>query len=205
MQALIYSKGTHIESKNSIDDILPKSEGTGLPATNGLASQVRLLQAQLVALTATGIQGGGRGSYKDKGRVRGGAGGRGRGSETRICYGCGKRGHIRRDCPDEKNADKDDDSATPAVGFLAVVVDSPTYLHDEPIIMSSPPSVCPQSFQVLGWMWAYLRKEYVDPRTSPKVVEFPIDYLTGFKYYSIETTPSPKKQLHLPRRARRPH
>jgi hypothetical protein len=44
MHALIYSKGTHFESKNSNDDILPKSEGTGLLATNDLASQVRLLQ-----------------------------------------------------------------------------------------------------------------------------------------------------------------
>ena len=72
MQALIYSKGAHIESKNSNDDILPKSEGTGLLATNDLASQVRLLQEQLAALTATGTQGGGRRIYKGRGRGRGG-------------------------------------------------------------------------------------------------------------------------------------
>jgi hypothetical protein len=200
---MIYSKGTHIESKNSNDDILPKSEGTGLPATNDLASEVRLLQEQLAALTATGIQGEGRGSYRDRGRGRGGA--RGRGSNTRTSNGCGKRGQIRRDCPNKKNADKDKDSATPAFGFLPVVVDSPTYFRDESIIMSSPPPVCPQSFQLLEWMWDYLHKEYVDPRTSPNVVEFQIDPLTRFKYYSIDPSPSPKKQLHLPRRARRPH
>jgi hypothetical protein len=70
IHALIYSKGTHIESKNSNDDILPKSEGAGLPATNDLASEVRLLQEELAALTATGIQGGGKGSYKGRGRGR---------------------------------------------------------------------------------------------------------------------------------------
>ena len=72
MQALIYSKGTHIESKNSNDDILPKSEGTGLPATDDLASKVRLLQKQLAALTATGTKWGGRGFYKGRGRGCGG-------------------------------------------------------------------------------------------------------------------------------------
>jgi hypothetical protein len=135
---------------------------------------------------AAGTQGGGKEFCKGRGRGCGGTGGRG--SDTRTCYGCGKRGHIRRDYPDEKNADMDEDSATPAVGFHAVVVDSPTYFRDEAIIMSSPPPVCPKSFQLLGWNWDYyLRKEYVDPRTSPNVVEIQIDPLTGFKYYSIDS------------------
>ena len=67
MHALIYSKGTHIESKKYNDDILPKSEGTGLPATNDFASQDRLLQEQLALLTAAGTQGGGRRFYKGRG------------------------------------------------------------------------------------------------------------------------------------------
>ena len=176
IQELIKSKGTHIESKNSNDDILLKSEGTGLPATDDLASKVQLLQKQLAALTATGMQGGGRGFYKGRGRGRGGTGGRG--FDTRTCYGCGKRGHIRRYCPDEKNVDKDEDTVTPAVGFPTIVVDSPTYFRDESIIMTSPPPVCQQSFQLLGWTWDSLRKEYFDPRTSPNIVEFKIDPLT---------------------------
>jgi len=96
----------------------------------------------------------------------------------RTCYGCGKRGHIRRDCPDEKNVDKDDDTATPAVGFHVVVVDSPTYFRYESIIVSFPSPVCPQSFKLLGWIWDCLMKEYVDPRTSPNVVEAQIDPFT---------------------------
>ena len=63
IHALIYSKGTHIESKKFNDDILPKAEGTGLPATDDLASQVRLLHEQLVALAATGTQGKGTGFF----------------------------------------------------------------------------------------------------------------------------------------------
>jgi hypothetical protein len=31
---------------------------------------------------------------------------------------------------------------------------------------------------MLGWIWDYLRKEYVDLRVSPNVVEFKIDPLT---------------------------
>jgi hypothetical protein len=42
-------------------------------------------------------------------------------------------------------------------------------------------------------MWDYLRKDYVDPRTSPNVVEFQIDPLTGFKYYSIDTLSKSEK------------
>jgi len=72
MQALIYSKGTHIESKNSNDGILPKSEGTGLLANDDLASKVGLLQEQLAALTPPGMQWGGRGFSKGRGRGRGG-------------------------------------------------------------------------------------------------------------------------------------
>ena len=87
MHALIYSKGTHIESKNSSDDIISKSEGTGLPATDDLASQIRLLQEQLAALTATGMLGGDKEFSKGRGRGRGGTGGRG--SDTRICYHTG--------------------------------------------------------------------------------------------------------------------
>ena len=41
---MIYTLGTHIESKEINDAILPKTEGTGLLATEYLDSQVRELQ-----------------------------------------------------------------------------------------------------------------------------------------------------------------
>ena len=46
-------------------------------------------------------------------------------------------------------------------------------------------------------MWDYLRKEYVDPRTSPNVVEFQIDSLTGFKYNFIDTLSKSKKNSSI--------
>ena len=35
----------------------------------------------------------------------------------------------------------------------------PGFGENESIIMSSPPPVCPQSFQLLGWTWDYLGTE----------------------------------------------
>ena len=43
IQSMINTLGTHIESKKLNDDILPKTEGTGLSATDDLVSQFRLL------------------------------------------------------------------------------------------------------------------------------------------------------------------
>ncbi len=40
IQALIYSKGTHIESKKLNNDLQPKSKGTGLLATDDLVTKV---------------------------------------------------------------------------------------------------------------------------------------------------------------------
>jgi hypothetical protein len=40
IQALIYSKGTYIESKKLNNDLQPKSEETRLPATDDLATKV---------------------------------------------------------------------------------------------------------------------------------------------------------------------
>ena len=111
---------------------MTQTEGTGPPVTDDLASQVRLLQEKLTALTATGLQKEGRGNYRGRGRDRGGEGGRG--SDTMTCYGGGKKGHIRRDCPKDKN----NDTTTPTIGFRAVVVTSPMYDKNESIILSSP-------------------------------------------------------------------
>ena len=72
MQALIYSKGTHIESKNSNDDILPRSEGADFLQPTAWSLRSDYFKKRLVALTATGTQGGGKGFYKGRGRGRGG-------------------------------------------------------------------------------------------------------------------------------------
>jgi hypothetical protein len=104
IQVMIFSYGIRIETKLLNDEIKPKSEGTGLPATD-MATKARLLEEQLAALAATGeAVTGGRGRGRGwRGRGRGGAGGRG--PDTRMCYGCHKRGHIRRDCPKEATDD----------------------------------------------------------------------------------------------------
>ncbi len=49
---MIFSYGIHIETKLSNEEIEPKSEGAGLQATD-LATNVRLLEEQIAALTAT--------------------------------------------------------------------------------------------------------------------------------------------------------
>ena len=185
IQAMIYNFGIHIETKLLNDDIKPKSEGTRLPATDDLVAKVRLLEEQLEALSATcvGKKGwggrGGRGERGGRGRGR-----EGRGRDTRVCYGCNKKGHIRRGCPEEATAN---DIASLAVGFPAVVIAPSLYVHDKSIIMSSPPSMCPDSAQHSGLTWDYLRQEYVKPRAFPKILDVQIDTSSGLHYYFIGT------------------
>ena len=102
-----------------------------------------------------------------------------------MCYGCHKKGHIRRVCPDEVV----DDTTTPAVGFPALVIPPSPYVHERAIIMSSAPLNCPEPAYHLGWTWDYLRREYVDPHVYPKVLDVKIDKASGLHYYSIETLP----------------
>ena len=91
IQSMIFGYGIHIDTKLTDDEIKPKSEGTGLPATD-LATKVRLLEEQLAALTTTReakTRGRGRGrgrGRRGRGRSRSG----GRGADTRMCYGCHK-------------------------------------------------------------------------------------------------------------------
>ncbi len=111
--------------------------------TNDLEAKVRLLEEQLAALITTGSGKewmGGRGGGRGRGRGREGRGRGGKRGDTRMCYGCHKRGHIRRDCPNEAV----DDTTTPVVGFLAIVIPPSPYVQDDAIIMSSAPlKQCP--------------------------------------------------------------
>ena len=66
-QAMIHSLGTHNESKKFNEDITPKTEETGLLATDVLAAQVQSILLNLEALLATGTQRDKR--YNYKGRV----------------------------------------------------------------------------------------------------------------------------------------
>jgi len=100
-----------------------------------------------------------------------------------MCYGCHKKGHMRRECPDEVV----EDTATLADRFPTVVISPSPYVHDVAIIMSSASSNCPESAQHLGWTWDYLRQEYVDPHVYPKVLDVQIDKASGLHYYSIDT------------------
>jgi hypothetical protein len=183
---MIFSFGLHVETKLLNDEVKPKSEGTRLPVTNDLEAKDRLLEQQLATLTTTGSRKewtGGRGGGRGRGREGRGRGGRG--VDTRMCYGCHKKGHIRRDCPDEVV----DDTATLAVGFPAIVIHPSPSVQDGAIIMSSAPLNCPESARHLGWTWDYLRLEYVDPHVYPKVSDVQIDKASGLHYYSIDTLP----------------
>ncbi len=116
-----------------------------------------------------------------------------------MCYGCHKKGHIRRDCPDEVV----EDTATPAVEFPAVVISPSPYVHDVAIIMSSAPSSYPEPAQHLGWTWDYLRQVYVDPHVYPKVLDVQIDKASGLAYYSIDTLAMKSATTRSPPTARK--
>jgi hypothetical protein len=159
---MIYPLGNYIESNKFIDDIATKSEGTGLPATDDLAAQIRALQLQLKALAAASTHRDKRNSYLGSGSGRGGA--RGYGSNTRMCYGCGEMGHNRRD----GSTESDYNAVTLAVGFHAVFVSLSFLSQDEYIILAYHYSVCPYLPWSLGWIWALKGRNMSNHEPPPK-------------------------------------
>ena len=103
LEDLIYNRGVHLEEKVAASQ-LEKSGPIAFLATSKANEEFRILQEQLAALSAE--------FRNDRRGGRGGRGGRGSRKNsiegTRTCYGCGKKGHIRPNCPDlhKSNADQ---------------------------------------------------------------------------------------------------
>ncbi len=137
LEALIFSRGVHLEAKELALQSDMKTKPTAFPAFQTDDDDMQGVLDQLASLTARfSGRGGGRGG----GRI--GRGG-GRGVDARSCYECGKQGHLRPNCPElPKNKNKHDkaqgpnDHAGPAVAFV-----TSTYaLMSAASSSSSPPS-----------------------------------------------------------------
>jgi hypothetical protein len=123
LEALIFSRGVHLKAKELALQSESKTEPTAFLAydTNETAENMQEVLQHLASLTARFSGKGGSGGGDRLGR------GGGKGGETRSCYECGKKGHLRPNCPElpknknkNKNKAKDpDEHARPAAAFVA--------------------------------------------------------------------------------------
>jgi len=110
LEALLFSRGVHLESKELVfRQYDKKTEPTAFVA-NGANDDMESMREQLASLTA-------RFNGKNGRNGRGGRGG-GRTStptdhntEARTCYECGKPGHVRLNCPELPRNKKRHDNA----------------------------------------------------------------------------------------------
>ena len=119
IQAMVYNFGVHLEHKTAETD----SSSSGAAAFAAVASQteaIRLLTEQVASLSATNA----RSRYardrndndrndryrpRDRDRNR-----HPRQPDTRVCHGCGKPGHVLRNCPTFTDSPGSTDRAFPA-------------------------------------------------------------------------------------------
>jgi hypothetical protein len=126
LEALVFSRGVHLESKElAFRQYDMKTELTAFVADGAQNEDMESMREQLASLAA---RFNGRGGRNGRG-CRGG----GRSStptdhitETRTCYECGKPGHVRPNCPDlprnkkrNDNSERQTDHAGSAVAFVA--------------------------------------------------------------------------------------
>jgi hypothetical protein len=140
IERLIYSRGVHLEERLAASQQEKTPGPTAFPATPGTMDDLmKSVNERFTALSAA--------MQTDHRQARGGRGrgGRGRGRsndssdprpETRTCYGCGRVGHIRPNCPDREQ----EDSAGPAVAFPAFTFTKKNH-HDD--LLAAGPSHSP--------------------------------------------------------------
>jgi hypothetical protein len=124
LEALIFSRGVHLEAKELALQSDRKTELTAFPAYESDDDNMQGMREQLASLTTR---------FNGKGGSRGGSRfGRGGGRcldpsiDTMSCYKCGKHGNLRPNCPDlpknKKKLDKaegSNDHAWSTVAFVA--------------------------------------------------------------------------------------
>jgi hypothetical protein len=109
LEALVFSRGVHLESKElTFRQYDKKTEPTAFAADGAQYDDMEVMREQLASFTTRFNGKDGRGGRSGLGSKRNSTD---NSTETRTCYECGKLGHVRLDYPDLPRNKKKHDNA----------------------------------------------------------------------------------------------